>query len=305
MTQQKSLTPRATAELALLACVWGGSFLAIRTALDEIPVLTSVAWRVAPAALVLWLWVLGRGIPVPRGAGIWGAFLMMGVLNNVLPFTLMAWAQLHIETGLTSILNATTAIFATALAAAAFADERLSARKAAGIGLGFAGVVAAIGPEALAGLDLRSLAQLAVLGGALCYAIASLWARARLGGVAPEAAAAGMLTGASLVLVPLSLAIDGAPELSLSPATWAGIGYYALVSTAFAYLLYYRILATAGSANVSFVALMIPPIAIAFGALVRGEALAPQAFLGLALLALGLMLLDGRILRLFRRPSAT
>jgi drug/metabolite transporter (DMT)-like permease len=305
MTQQKSLTPRATAELALLACVWGGSFLAIRTALDEISVLTSVAWRVAPAALVLWLWVLGRGIPVPSGAGVWGAFLLMGVLNNVLPFTLMAWAQLHIETGLTSILNATTAIFATALAAAVFADERLSARKAAGIGLGFAGVVAAIGPEALTGLDLRSLAQLAVLGGALSYAIAALWARAKLGGVAPEAAAAGMLTGASLVLVPLALAIDGAPSLSLSAATWAGIGYYALVSTALAYLLYYRILATAGSANLSFVTLMIPPIVIALGALVRGEALAPQAFLGLALLAFGLTVLDGRILRLIRRPSAT
>ena len=305
MTQQKSLTPRATFELALLACVWGGSFLAIRTALDEVPVLTAVAWRVAPAALVLWLWVLARGIPFPRGAGVWGAFLVMGALNNVLPFTLMAWAQLHIESGLTSILNATTAIFATALAAAAFRDERLSGRKAAGVGLGFAGVLAAIGPEALGGLDLRSLAQLAVLAGALCYAVAALWARAWLGGMAPEAAAAGMLTGAALVMVPLSLAIDGLPRLSLAPATWAGIGYYAFASTAFAYLLYYRVLATAGSANLSFVTLMIPPIAIALGALVRGEALAPHAFLGLALLATALALLDGRILRLGRRPTAT
>lgn len=305
MTRQKSLTPRATFELALLACVWGGSFLAIRTALDEVPVLTAVAWRVAPAALALWLWVVGRGIPLPRGAGVWGALLVMGILNSVLPFTLMAWAQLHIETGLTSILNATTAIFATALAAAAFRDERLSARKAAGVVLGFAGVLAAIGPEALSGLDLRSLAQLAVLGGALCYALATLWARSTLGGVAPEAAAAGMLTGATLVLLPMSLATDGAPKLDLAARTWLGIGYYALVSTAFAYLLYFRILATAGSANLSFVTLMIPPVAIALGALVRGEALAPQAFVGLALLGAGLALLDGRILRRLRRPSAT
>lgn len=304
MNPQKSLTPRATFELTLLALVWGGSFLAVRTALDEVPVLTSVAWRVAPAALALWLWVIFRGIPLPRGAGIWGGLLTMGVLNNVLPFTLMAWAQLHIETGLTSILNATTAIFATVLAAAIFRDERLSARKSAGVGLGFAGVVAAIGPEALAGLDLRSLAQLAVLAGALCYAVAALWARARLGGVAPEAAAAGMLTGSSLVMVPLALAIDGEPELALSAPTWAGIGYYALVSTALAYLLYYRILATAGSANLSFVTLMIPPVAIALGAIARGEALAPQAFVGLALLGAGLAVLDGRVLQLLRRPSA-
>ncbi len=302
MTPQKSLTPRATAELALLALIWGGSFLAIRTALDEIGVLTSVAWRVAPAAAALWLWVGLRGLQIPRRAGVWAAFLVMGVLNNVIPFTLMAWAQLHIETGLTSILNATTAIFAVLLAALAFRDERLTLRKAAGVALGFAGVVAAIGPAALAGFDLRSLAQLAVLAGTLSYACAGLWARRMLAGIAPEVSAAGMLTAASLLLVPLALATEGAPRLGLAAATWTAIGYYALAGTALAYVLYYRVLATAGSANLMFVTLMIPPVAIALGAAVRGEALAPSAFLGLGLLAAGLAVLDGRVLARARRP---
>ncbi len=301
MVEQKSLTPRATFDLVLLALVWGGSFLAIRTALDEVGYLTSVAWRVAPAALALWLWVLARRTPLPRGWRIWSAFLMMGLLNNVIPFTLMAWAQLHIETGLTSILNATTAIFGVVLAAIAFRDELLTARKVFGVTLGFAGVIAAIGPGVLAGLDLRSLAQLAVLLGTLSYGFAGLWARVRLSGLPPEVAAAGMLTGSSLVMVPLAIAFEGPPSFNLAPATWTAIGYYALVSTAYAYLLYYRILATAGSANLLFVTLMIPPVAIALGAMARGEVLAPSAFLGLGLLAAGLAILDGRLMRLFRR----
>lgn len=302
MNVQKSLTPRASAELLLLGLIWGGSFLAIRTALDEIGFLTSVAWRVAPAALALWLWARLRGIAAPRGAKVWAALFVMGMLNNVIPFSLMAWAQLHIETGLTSILNATTAIFGVLLAALAFRDERLSARRAAGVALGFLGVVAAIGPGALAGLDLRSAAQLAVLGGTLSYACAGLWARARLSALPPVTAAAGMLTGSSLVMVPLALALEGPPALALAPGTWAAIGFFALVATAFAYLLYYRVLAMAGSANLLFVTLIIPPVAIALGALARGETLAPNAFLGLGLLALGLAVLDGRLLR--RRGAA-
>jgi drug/metabolite transporter (DMT)-like permease len=303
MAPQQSLSPRAMLELTLLALIWGGSFLAIRVALDEVTVFHSVAWRVAPAALVLWAWVLIRRLPVPRAPRIWAAFLVMGFLNNVVPFTLMAWAQLHIETGLTSILNATTAIFGTLLAALVFADERLTARKVIGVTLGFAGVVAAIGAEALSGLDFRSLAQLAVLAGTLSYAVAGLWARARLGGLRPEVAAAGMLTGSSLVMVPMSVALEGWPSFALQPATWAAIGYYALVSTALAYLLYYRVLAMAGSANLLFVTLMIPPVAIVLGTLVRGEALAPSAFLGLGLLGLGIVFLDGRLVARLSTPA--
>jgi drug/metabolite transporter (DMT)-like permease len=232
---------------------------------------------------------------VPRDARVWGAFLVMGLLNNVIPFGLMAWGQLHIETGLTSILNATTAIFGVIVAALVFADERLTIRKAIGVGMGFAGVATAIGLEAFASFDLRSTAQLAVLAGTFSYALAGSWARARLGHLPPVVAAAGMLTGSTVILLPAALLLDGPVSFDLHGPTWAAIAYYSLIATAGAYLLYYRVLAVAGSGNLMLVTLLIPPVAIILGAVVLGEELHPRAYAGFALLALGLLVLNGTI----------
>lgn len=303
MEPQKVLSGRAWAELALLSLIWGGSFLAIRFALDEVAFVTSVAHRVFWAALLLWAIVCLRGLPIPRSLSVWGAFLVMGLLNNVIPFSLMAWAQLHIESGLTSILNATTAIFGVLVAAVAFRDEALGLRRAIGVALGFLGVSIAIGFDALLGLDPRSLAQLAVLGGTFSYALAGVWARKMLTDVSPMVAAAGMLTGSSLIALPAAFWLEGVPNLRLQPTTLLAIGYYALIATALAYLLYYRVLAMAGSGNLLLCTLMIPPVAIVLGAWVRAEALPPQAFAGFGLLAIGLLVLDGRALRLLRAKA--
>ena len=279
----------------LLSLIWGGSFLSVRIALDEIPVFTSVAHRVAWAALLLWVVVWIRGETVPKSPKLWGALLMMGVLNNVIPFSLLTWAQLFIESGLTSIFNAATAIFGALVTTMVFADERLTPARAIGIGLGFLGVVVAIGPGALGGLDPRSLGQFAVLLATLSYAFAAAWARAHLAGLRPLPAAAGMLTGSSLVLVPLAIAVDGPPRFDLAPATWAAIAFYALLATALAYILYYRVLAMAGASNLLLCTLIIPPVAIVAGAVALGEALPLRAFLGFAILAIGLLVLAGRI----------
>jgi drug/metabolite transporter (DMT)-like permease len=295
MTPQISLSPRAWAELALLALIWGASFLSIRVALNEIGPLTVVAHRTGWAALILWAYVALRRLPVPKGPRIWGAFLVMGLLNNVIPFTLMAWGQLHIETGLTSILNAATAVFGVIAAAMFFADEHLTARKAIGVALGFAGVVTAVGADNLRSFDLRSLAQLAVIGGTVSYALAMVWARRMLGGLSPQIAVAGMLTASSLVMIPAAWLTEGPIHLSLAPQTYAAIAYFAVFSTALAYLLYYRVLAMAGSGNLSLVTLLIPPVAIILGAVVLDEALPTRAYAGFAVLALGLMILNGRL----------
>ena len=304
MTPQKSLSSRAWIELSLLGAIWGASFLAIRFALDEIGFLTAVAHRVFWAALALWVVVLAMRLPVPRDPRVWGAFLVMGLLNNVIPFGLMAWGQLHIESGLTSIFNAATAIFGVIAAAIFFADERLTARKLVGVGLGFLGVATAIGLDALADFDIRSLAQLAVLGGAMSYALASVWARKTLAGLAPQVAAAGMLTGSALIILPVAVTFEGMPTLALQPVTLIAIGYYSLLATAGAYLLYYRVLSMAGSGNLMLVTLIIVPFAITLGALVRGESLPANAVLGFALLALGLVVIDGRLLRRVRPRRA-
>ena len=295
MTTQKTLTSRAWAELVLLSTIWGGSFLSIRIALDEIGPLTSVAHRTGWAMLILWAVVLLRRLPLPRDPRVWGAFFIMGMLNNVIPFSLMAWGQLHIETGLTSIFNASTAIFGVLVAAIVFADERLTPAKAIGVTLGFVGVATAIGLQNLAQLDLRSLAQLAVLAGTFSYALAGAWARATLGHLSPQVAAAGMLTGSALVMLPTAWIFEGPLTLALQPDTWAAIAYYAVAATALAYLLYYRVLAMAGSGNLMLCTLLIAPIAIVLGAVVRGEQLLPQADVGFGLLALGLLILSGKL----------
>ncbi|MEL6806340.1 MAG: DMT family transporter [Pseudomonadota bacterium] len=295
MTPQKTMTGRAWAEMILLAAIWGASFLAIRVALDEVAPLTSVAHRTGWAMLALWAVVAAMRLPLPRDARVWFGFLGLGLLNNVIPFGLMAWGQLHVETGLTSILNGATAIFGVLMAALFFADERITIRKALGVTLGFFGVAMAIGLDNFRSFDLQSLAQLAILGGTVSYALASVWARHFLSGLAPQVAAAGMLTGSTLIILPLAWIVDGPISLDLNPPTLLAIGYYSLIATAGAYLLYYRVLALAGSGNLMLVTLLIPPVAITLGAWVRDEALGPNAFAGFALLALGLAILDGRI----------
>lgn len=297
MTAQKDISGRAWAELILLGCIWGASFFSIRIALNEVPFVTSVLHRTGWAMVVLWAVVILSRLPVPRDPGIWFGFLVMGLLNNVIPFGLMAWAQLHVETGLTSILNAATAIFGVIVAALVFSDERLSLNKAIGVLLGFFGVATAIGLESFRSFDLRSVAQLAIIAGTVSYAFASAWARLRLGGLPPQVAAAGMLTGSTLIMLPAALIIDGPVQFDLMPVTWGAIGYYSIIATAGAYLLYYRVLAMAGSGNLMLVTLLIPPVAILLGAGFLNEELHPSAFVGFGLLALGLIILDGRATR--------
>ncbi|WP_223428729.1 DMT family transporter [Tateyamaria pelophila] len=303
MIHQKSLSGRAWIELLLLAAIWGGSFLSIRIALDEIGPLTSIAHRTGWAMLALWVVVLAMRLPIPRDPRIWFGFLVMGLLNNAIPFGLMAWGQLHVEIGLTSILNAATAIFGVLAAALFFADERMTMRKGMGVGLGFLGVATAIGIDNFRNFDLRSLGQLAILAGTISYALAGVWARKFLGALPAQVAAAGMLTGSTLITVPLAWWVEGPLTLALQPVTLVAIGYYAIIATAGAYLLYYRILAMAGSGNLLLVTLLIAPVAIALGAVVRHEALSPNAFAGFGVLALGLIILDGRVWAMIRRPD--
>ena len=284
----------------LLAMIWGGSFLSIRVALDEITPLTSVAHRTTWAMLVLWAVIAVMRIPLPRDPKIWFSFLVMGLLNNVIPFTLMAWGQLHIESGLTSILNAFTAVVGVVIASLFFADERITLRKGIGVILGFFGVTVAIGLDNFRSFDLRSLAQLAVIGGTVAYAIAGVWARKRLVGMPPQMAAAGMLTGSTVIMLPLVYFIEGPLTFDLQPRTVLAIGYYAIIATAFAYLLYYRVLAMAGSGNLMLVTLLVAPLAITLGAIVLNEKLWANAYLGFGILALGLIILDGRVWKALR-----
>jgi drug/metabolite transporter (DMT)-like permease len=292
MIQQKTLTPRALVDLLLLGLIWGGVFLATRLVIDEVSVMSAVTLRVGLAAVILWGFVWLRGLDVPRSPKLWGAFLGMGVLNNMIPFSLLTWSQLHIESGLTSILNGTTAILGVVVAALCFADEKLTRIKLLGVSLGFAGVICAIGPDALRSFDIRSMAQIAAILATLSYAIAGVWARKTMAGAVPVVAAAGMLTTSTLFMIPLTLGIEGTIALPQTITGYLALFYFAAIATSGAYLLYYRVLATAGSGNLMFVTLIIPPIAIALGAIFLDEELGPGAYLGFILLAAGLIVMN-------------
>lgn len=304
MTAQKTMTNAAWAQLGMLALIWGGSFLAVRVALDQVGPIWIVGHRAFWAALVLWPVVLLRRLPLPRGLRIWAVLIVMGALNNAIPFGLLAWGQQHVETGLIAILNATTAIFGVLFAAIFFADERLSARKGLGVALGFSGVIWVIGPAALEGFDPGALGQIAAIGATISYALAGVWARKKMGGLPPLTASAGMTTGAALIMLPLAWLVEGAPRLDLAAPTVAGLAYVSIGSTALAYILYYRVIAVAGSGNVLLVTLMVAPVAILLGVVVLGETLPSRAYAGFALLACGLVVLDGRLLGRVRARGA-
>lgn len=294
------------AMLILLSVLWGGSFFFVGVAVKDLPTLTIVALRVGLAAVVLWGIVAMLGRPLPRSPQAWLAFLGMGVLNNVIPFGLIVWGQQTIGSGLASILNATTPLFTVAVAGLLLSDERMTGRKLAGIVVGFAGVVVMIGPGALSGIGADVAAQLACLGGAVSYAFAGVFGRRfkRLA-VDPIVVAAGQVTGSTLILAPCALVLERPwtlPPPSL--ATWAAILGLAVVSTALAYILYFRILQRAGATNLLLVTFLIPVSAIALGVLVLGEALTGAQIAGMVLIALGLLAIDGRLLRL-GKPGKT
>lgn len=283
--------------LAALALVWGGSFFFAEVALSQLPPLTITLFRVGLALPVLFLVVRIKGIQIPGGARIWGAYLGMGALNNALPFSLIFWGQTQIESGLASILNGTTAMFGAVMAGILLRDEPLTSQKLIGAALGFLGVAVIMGPSTLTSFDPRNLAQLAVLAAAFSYALASVWGKLFLAGQPPLMNALGMVVGSTVLMLPLVFYVEGMPRLDLSVEVWCALIGIAVLSTALAYLMYFDILRRAGSANLMLVTLLIPPVAVGLGAGFLGETLSREAFLGFLVIGLGLVVTDGRLFK--------
>jgi drug/metabolite transporter (DMT)-like permease len=282
--------------LVALSVLWGGSFFFVAVAVAEIPPLTLVVLRVGIAAGLLWAALPLLGVAPPRGGRAWGAIAVMAVLNNIIPFTLIVWAQQTLPSGLAAILNATTPLWTVLVAHALTADERATPGRVAGVALGFGGVAAMMGPDVWGGAAAAELATLAMLAATLSYAFAGIWGgRFRAAGVAPMQAAVGQVSLAALALAPVALAIDAPWRLAAPSAGAIGavLGLAAL-STALAYVLYFRILALAGAVNLALVTFLIPVSAILLGTLLLGESLAPQHLAGMALIGLGLAAIDGR-----------
>jgi len=298
-----AMTARDWALLLILAALWGGTFFFIAVVVHDLPTLTIVAARVSLAAAALGLFAWAVGLRLPRDAATWRDFVVLGVLNNALPFALNVWSQAHLASGLAAVFNATTPLFTVLVAHALTHDERLSGAKIVGVLIGLAGVAVLIGTDVLQDLGVAVVAQLALLGAALSYAFGIVYAR-RVRHLAPTMIGLGQLCASTAMMVPVALALDRPWQLPLPDGTViASVVCLAVFSTALAYVIYFRLLTTAGATNASLVTFLNPVSAILLGSLVLGERLAPHHFAGMALIFAGLMAIDGRLIRVLRRAT--
>ncbi len=289
--------------LVLLSVVWGGSFFFNGIALQEFPTLSIVTARVGLAALALLflMKMLGQGIQLNRQ--ILKAFFGMSFLNNVVPFSLIVWGQQHIASGVASILNATTPLFTMLVAHWFTTDEKINPRRLLGVLTGMGGVGLMMGLDSMESSGFHLLGQSAILLAAFSYGLAGVYGKrfAQLE-IPPLATATGQLCGSSMILIPLTLWIDQPWTMAMPSIEGMGslLGI-ALLSTALAYVIYFRLLKTAGATNLLLVTLLIPVSAIILGVFLLDESLELQHLSGMAVISLGLLIMDGRLIQFFRK----
>lgn len=283
--------------LLVLAVLWGGSFFFVEVALAGLAPLAVVWCRVAGGALVLFVMLRLWGVALPAGWAQWRAVAVMGVLNNALPFTFFALAQGRLGGGVAAILNAMTPML-TVVALFALVGERPGAGRVLGVLAGFAGVAVMMGGA----VEGEGWAKLLCLCAAGCYALASVWGR-RLWrmGVAPMAAAFGQCLSAAVVLLPVAIGLRVWEGVTAGPVEWGAVAGLAVLSTAVAYAIFFRLFSNVGAVNVQLVTFLIPLVAVGLGVAVLGERLEARHLGGAALIGLGLVAIDGRVLARFSR----
>lgn len=288
--------------IVLLSILWGGSFFFVGVAVKDFPPFTIVLCRVALASAILLAVIYLKGNKMPSSLALWGGFIVMGALNNLIPFSLIVWGQTHIGSGLASILNGTTPIFSVILAHFLTKEEQLTTNRMSGVLVGWVGVTVLIGIDSLRNFGIEMLGQFAVLGAAFSYACAAIYGR-RFKNLSLLVVATGMLCGSTIMMTPMALFIDQPWNLSPSGYTMIALFGLAAISTSLAYIIYFRILATAGPTNLLLVTLLIPLSAISLGVMVLGERLEWNAFVGMGLIFIGLITIDGRLLKRFKRKE--
>ncbi len=312
MKPQKPLLPVNTTMgatewglLFLLSMLWGGSFFFVEVAVRELPPFSIVFCRVTLGALILHGVMRLRGKPLPRSIRIWSALFVMGALNNVIPFSLIVWGQTHIDSSVASILNASTPIFSVVLTHFLTREERLTPLRITGVLLGWFGVTVLIGLDSLVRMDSQVLGKLAVIGASVSYAFAAIFARRYLKGQDSITIATGMLTGSGVIMAFLALPMDKPWTLTPGFIVLGALLGLAALSTALAYLIYFRLLITAGATNSLLVTFLVPVSAVLLGVFILGERPGWNSFGGMVIILLGLLCLDGRIFRLLKPTDKT
>ena len=294
---QRSMSAADWAKLLLLGAIWGGSFFFARIAVAEMHPLTLVLFRVLIAAAALHVYLLARGPSFRLALPLAGSFFVLALVNNVLPFSLIFAGQTEMGAGLAAVLNSTTPFWTILIANAVTADEKLSVNKVAGVLLGIAGVAVMVGPGIVASLGGPVWAKFAMVGASLSYAVALVFSR-RFKKVPPAIVATGQLTASTIIMIPVALLWVGPTGLFAARApVWTAVFALALVSTAFAYILFFSVIGSAGATNASLVTLIVPVSAILLGFVFLGERLELFEVGGMLLIGLGLVTIDGRVFR--------
>jgi drug/metabolite transporter (DMT)-like permease len=292
--------------LFILGTVWGASYLFIKITLTEVPALTLVAGRLTLAAVVMWAILRLRGLSMPRDRRMWAVYGVMALINAALPYSLISWGEQYIPSGLASLLQATTPIFTVLLAQVLTADERITPTKIAGVIAGFVGVGLSMLPDLRQGVQASLLGELAIIGSSLSYAGSAIYARHRLSGQPPLVSSAGQLTIGMLYMLPTALVIDQPFHISPSPLALAAWLTLTIVGTVVAYLIYFTLIERTSATFVTMVTYIIPINGLILGALALNEQLTPMVIVSLALVLLGVLLVNGTW-RLARRtlPEAS
>lgn len=307
MSASNNPTMRAAdwALLLVLSFLWGGSFFFAKVTVTALPPLLVVLLRVGIAAVILIGTLRAAGLALPRDARTWRSLFVMGLLNNAIPFALFFWAQTHIPSGLAAILNGTTPLFGVVVAQLV-GQERMTAARILGVALGIVGVALMIGPGLLAGLGTDTIAEIACLAAALSYAFAGVFGRHALRDLPPIVTATGQLMATTVVMIPIvAIAVPGIGQLRPDATVIGAVIGLAVLSTALAYVFYFRILASAGSTNLLMVTQVMPITTIVLSWLFLGEQLEARHLLGMIVIALGFAAIDGRPFRLLRRAAPT
>ncbi|WP_241299645.1 DMT family transporter [Burkholderia stabilis] len=272
--------------LLTLSTLWGASYTFIRVGVETIPPLTLIAARTLIAGSVLLSWMRLRRIPMPRDLAVWRRFFVQALLNSVVPFTLIAWAERSVEAGLATILNSASPVLAFAGTWLITRHEQVTPRKLFGVVAGLAGISLVVGVGAFEGLGRQLVPQLAIVAATVCYAGAAIYGRS-FKGLSPAAPAAGSLIVGAIVLVPASVVVDRPWTLHPSPHSLMALAALAVFSTALAFVIYFRLVQTLGSVGTTAQAYLRVPIGVGISIVLLGESLSASAWLGLACVVAG------------------
>jgi drug/metabolite transporter (DMT)-like permease len=301
MEETHSRNPAVAVELALLlllAALWGGSYTFIKLGVATIPPITLIAARTSIAGLLLLAIMRWRGLRLPKDAATWRRFLVQACLNSVIPWTLIAWGERSLDAGLATILNSTSPLFTFFLTLAIACHETPSLRKLFGVFAGMAGICLIVGVQALNGLGEQLAAQIAIVVATICYAGGAIFSRG-FKGLDPMAPAAGSLLCGAAILIPVSLVVDRPWTLAPSMSSMLALFALAVLSTAFAFVIYFRLIQTLGPVGTTAQAYLRVPIGVALGVLFLGESLSPTAWIGLGCVVIGVAAMTTRA----RRPT--